>query len=144
MFRDVDGRIDQQLQRRHRPAFAFHLLADDRRKVPAHGITAYGSLAGRRAKPMRIGKAPLVRREAIIQPRREHVLRRQTVVDRQDRRLRALRQNRAPGMAGIEIADHAAAHVEIHDQRMARVLRGGPVKPRRNGITVRTRNSLAG
>jgi len=95
----------------------------------AHGVAADRRLRGRRAEPLGVGAAPVIGGQHVLQPLREPVLGRQAIVHREHRPSARRRQQRAERVGGLEVADHAAAHVRPDHQRRLGILAGRPVEP---------------
>ncbi len=86
--------------------------------VAARAVAAHGDAVRVRAQLLRVLERPAQRRLAVLDRRRERVLGRQPVVDRQHVRAPVAAQQPAGGVVGVEVADHEAAAVVVDDQRV--------------------------
>ena len=110
-------RIDQKLDLGRGPARRFHLLRDDGGEITARAVAADADIARFHAERACILLGPFIGSHGIIDGGGEFMLRRQAVIDGEDGAIGDFGKDRTEGVAGIEIADHAAAHVKIDEAR---------------------------
>ena len=125
----VDARVDEKLQVRLRLAGAPQFLADDGREIAAHRIAADHRPAGWRAVVAGVVADVAIGGQDVLQAGGEAMFGGQPIVDGDHRSAGDPGQDAAEGVAGLEIADHAAAEVGEDDGRRLRVLVLGAIDP---------------
>ena len=115
--REIRQRVDEQLVTERRPALPGRPLRDHGGERAAHAVAANRQPARIQSELAAVAGEPRRDRPAVVDRRREAVLRRPPVVDGHDRRAAPVRQLAARPVGSVEVADHPAAGVEPGDRR---------------------------
>jgi hypothetical protein len=122
---EVGDRVEQQL-RGEAGALAVAGGDRDRRgEVPAGAVPAGGDALGVASQLGGVLGHPRGRREAVVEGSGVGVLEREPVVDRDDDGAGPVGDPADRVVADVDVADHPAAAVEVHDDRLRPVARGG-------------------
>ncbi len=113
----IGDRVDQQLHRGHRAAAVARHVADDRRHVAAGRVATDADPLRVGAERLGVRDRPLEGGEGVFDRRRERVLRRQPVADREDPAAGRRGEEPAHPVVHVEVADHPAAAVVVDEQR---------------------------
>ncbi len=130
-------RVDQRhVLRRGQPRVA-RREGDVEGQVPAGALPGHGDAARVGAEAARVRHRPAVRGERVFVRRRESVLGRLAVMHQQHNRAGFRLQGAGRGVVSVEVGDHPAAAVPIHDEGRAggaarRPVDAGGDRPRRS------------
>ncbi len=116
--RHIRGRIDEELEDRAHGVGAGR-LRDDRGQVPPRAVSPDRDRARAPAERRRLRDRPARRRDRVLDPRREPLLRSEPIVDRDDDRVRLASERPADAVVRGDRPDDEAAAVE-EDEHGAR------------------------